>query len=73
MLDVLNTGENILFLDELTGALFSLPEDVREHLDMHDRREDSERRWQGDSLGERNRRRTERRTDLPADIVLMEV
>ena len=73
MLDVLNTRENLLFLDELTGALFSLPEDVRQRLDMHDRREDDgERRWQGDSLGEKNRRRTERRMDLPADIALME-
>ena len=73
MLNVLNTMENLLFFGGLTGALLSLPEDVRQRLDMHNRREDGERRWQGHSLGGKNRRRAERRMDLPADIVLMEV
>lgn len=73
MLNVLNTTETLLFFGGLTGALLSLPEDVRQHLDMHNRREDGERRWQGHSLGGKNRRRTERRMDLPADVVLMEV
>ncbi len=73
MLGVLNTKENLLFFGGLTGALLSLPEDVRQRLDMHDRREDGERRWQGHSLGGKNRRRVERRMDLPVDIVLTEV
>ena len=73
LLDILNARENFLFSDELTGSLLSLPEDVRRRLDIHDRREGVKRRWQGDSLGEKNRRRAERRMDLPADIVLMEV
>ncbi len=73
MLDALNTMENLLFFDGLTGAFLSLPEDVRQRLDMHDRREDRERRWQGHSLEGKNRRRVERRMGLPADVGLMEV
>jgi len=72
MLDVLDTTENLLFFNELTGALFSLPEDVRQPLDVRDRREDRKRRWQGDSIGGKNRRMAERRMGLPADAVLME-
>ena len=73
MLNALNARENFLFSNELTGSLLSLPKDVRGRLDVHDRREGVKRRWQGDSLGGRNRRRTERRMGLSADIVLMEV
>ena len=72
MLDILNAEKNLLFSNELTGALLSLPTDVRQHLDIHDRREGVKRRWQGVSLGEKNRRQTERRTDLPLDLILME-
>ena len=71
-LNVMNSRENFLFFNELTGALLSLPEDVRQHLSMHDRREDRERRWQGHSLGGRDNRRAERRMGLPADVALIE-